>query len=623
MSYRGGDLDLRTPQIQSGGERGTFESSLNGRREFDDAADGRSPVWVDETLMACCNHAYDIAMAHRSAEVRIEHLLYAFTRIDDAAEVLEANGVRDASLRREAGLYIASEIPIAPTNGQTKSRRSAALEQALTQAARYAQARNRAASVADLLYVFTELKPELPGLQLLHRNMPGLVGDQSGLQSVYRPLPDSAFAAAAPLEPPRRPRRSTYYDDYAGHEPNVYRQAPFENQADLLQSPRLGPLENMLGALREDTGRFAQDLTGRLASLEKSFSGGAGADSRVLQQTADKLAGIELSLTAKLEDLARQASRLAGRLETLETRLESAYASGGLDLSPLSARLDKLETMIREDRAAGDAMVALVGDRVAGEVDQKLRHVEGVMRDRTADTIDLTPIESRLNDIEAALLGSADGHQTVEAVTSRVEAAEHAISGRISGLQQTHASDRDQVLTQQSADIQRVETALQERVSAVARLIQDTHVERVEQAKKMDVVETLLVQQGQSAAESRETSVQELRGVHDAIVKLNANQHTLAGAIDQWRSETVSDMNAISVRLTQMDQDTALPLQRLDQISDRVDGMYRATVERYHRRNRFWYWLFGTDDWIGASWQSQGAIVDRDLEALGNGRPSV
>jgi predicted nucleic acid-binding Zn-ribbon protein len=623
MSYRGGDLDLRTPQSRSGSERGTFEPPLNGPRDFDDAGDVRSAIWVDDTLMACCNHAYDVAMAHRSGDVRIEHLLYALTRIDDAAEVLESHGVRDASLRREAGLYIASEIPIAPTNGQATPRRSPPLEQALRQAAHYAYSRNRAASVSDLLHVFSEIKPDLPGLQLLHRNMPGLISDHGGKQPIYQPLPDSAFMGVAPAEPARRPVRPAYYDDFAATESNHYRQGLMQNHTDMVQNSRLGALEKMVMALREDTGRFTEDLTGRFVSLENSFSGGRGSDSRVLQQTADKLAGIELSLTAKLEDLARQASRLAGRLETLETRLESAYTSGGIDLSPLSARLDKLEAMIREDRAAGDAMVALVGDRVSGEVDQKLRHVEGVMRERAGGIIDLAPIENRLNDIESALLGSGDGHQTVEVVTARVEAAEHAIASRLTGLQQAQATDRDQVLEQQATDIRRAENALQERVSAVARLIQDTHVERVEQAKKLDVVETMLMQQGQSAAEGRETSVQELGEVHEAIVKLNANQHTLAGAIDQWRSESVSDMNAISVRLAQIDQDSELPLQHLEQISERMDGMYRATVERYHRRNRFWYWLFGTDDWIGASWQSQGAIVDRDLQAVGGDRPSV
>lgn len=623
MSYRGGDLDLRTQQSRSGSERGAFEPPLNGPRDFDDAVDGRSPIWVDETLMACCNHAYDVAMAHRSGEVRIEHLFYALTRIDDAAEVLESHGVRDASLRREAGLYIASEIPIAPTNGQATPRRSPALEQALRQAADYAYSRNRAASVSDLLHVFTDVKPELPGLQLLHRNMPGLVSDHGGKQPIYKPLPDSAFLGAAPVEPPRRPIRPAYYDDYSAAEPPPYRQGLMQNHTDMVQNSRLGGLEQMVMALREDTSRFAEDLTGRFVSLESLFSGGHGSDSRVLQQTADKLAGIELSLTAKLEDLARQASRLAGRLETLETRLESAYASGGIDLSPLSARLDKLEAMIREDRAAGDAMVAQVGERVSGEVDQKLRHVEDMMRATAGGNIDLAPIENRLNDIESALLGSGDTHQTIEAVTARVEAAEHAIAGRLTGLQQAQATDRDQVLSQQAADIRRVEDALQERISAVARLIQDAHVERAEQAKKLDVVETMLIQQCQFAAEGRETSEQELGEVHEAIVKLNANQHTLAGAIDQWRSESVSDMNAISTRLAQIGQDSELPVQSLELISERMDGMYRATVERYHRRNRFWYWLFGTDDWIGASWQSQGAIVDRDLHAVGCDRPSV
>ncbi len=260
---------------------------------------------------------------HSSGDVRIEHLLYALTGIDDAAKVLEDNGVRGASLRREAGVYIASEIPIAPTNGQAKPRRSPALEKALRQAAHYAYARNRAASVADLFHVLTEFKPELPGLQLLHRNMPGLVSDQRGQQSVYRPLPDSAFIGAAPVEPTRRLSRSSFYDDNAA-EPNFYRQGLYQNHTDMVQNSRFGALEKMLLALREDTGRFAQDLTGRIVSLESSVSGGLGSDGRVLQQTADKLTGLELSLTAKLEDLARQASRLAGGLETLEARLESA-----------------------------------------------------------------------------------------------------------------------------------------------------------------------------------------------------------------------------------------------------------------------------------------------------------
>lgn len=41
-----------------------------------------------------------------------------------------------------------------------------------------------------------------------------------------------------------------------------------------------------------------------------------------------------------------------------------------------------------------------------------------------------------------------------------------------------------------------------------------------------------------------------------------------------------------------------------------AQSMNDMMIERYHRRNRFWYWLFGTDDWIGASWPSQAQAIE-------------
>ncbi|MEL7050146.1 MAG: Clp protease N-terminal domain-containing protein, partial [Pseudomonadota bacterium] len=104
MDYRGGDLDLRTPGNRSGagGEGDRLDVNF-GSRDFGDISSQSSasnaPIYVDDTLMAVCNHAYDVAVAHRSADVRIEHLLYALTRIDAAAEVLEAAGTTDLAAR--------------------------------------------------------------------------------------------------------------------------------------------------------------------------------------------------------------------------------------------------------------------------------------------------------------------------------------------------------------------------------------------------------------------------------------------------------------------------------------------------------------------------------------------
>ena len=91
MSYRGEDLDLRTPQTWSGApaDLAAVSDPLSPRHGF-----RTTPLLVDETVLACSNHAFDIAVAHRAGEVRLEHLLHALTRIDAAAEALEARGVQ-------------------------------------------------------------------------------------------------------------------------------------------------------------------------------------------------------------------------------------------------------------------------------------------------------------------------------------------------------------------------------------------------------------------------------------------------------------------------------------------------------------------------------------------------
>ena len=586
MGYRGGDLDLRMSQPR-GGERGSFEPPLNGGRDVDSSY-GSEPIFVDETLLACCNHAYDVALAHRSADVRLEHLIFALTRVDQAAEVLEKHGVRDASLRRDAGAYIASELPLAPTNGQSTPRRAPAMEQALKLAAQYAYKRNRPASVSDLLHVLTEVKSDLPGLQLLHRHMPNFSNDlASEPPPVYRAAPEFAYYAGPAMEPVRQPMRPAYFDEYAmPAQPMAYR--PVQSHTDSVQNSRLATLEKLVLSLREDNERMSEELSGRFVSLESSFAGSRG---------------------------------------------------GSIDMSPLEKRIDRLEALLREERAdvakISEAVVEKIAEKVADEIDDRLRALEATVREKGGGDVDLMPLEGRLNDIETAVLSFTENPQSVnlEGITQRLAAVEQGIANRLDGAEQQRIADRErsmqhstavandvrglqQALTAQSGSMQRVEATLKERIEVMSRLVQDMQSGRTEVAQRLESLETVLIRNGQEATEGRETSVRELGEVHEAIVKLNANQHTLAGAIDQWRSESVNDMNTISVRLAQLDQENDAPMRRLDLISERMDGMYRATVERYHRRNRFWYWLFGTDDWIGSSWPSQTKKVEEELRVL-------
>ena len=98
MSYKGRDLDLRTPHApgvseDAAGQAGWSLPPVPGR-------DG--PIPVDQTVLACCNAAYDAALFHGARDVRVEHLLYALTRVDAARDILEQHGLRTQQLRRDA-----------------------------------------------------------------------------------------------------------------------------------------------------------------------------------------------------------------------------------------------------------------------------------------------------------------------------------------------------------------------------------------------------------------------------------------------------------------------------------------------------------------------------------------
>ena len=107
MSYKGSDLDLRTPYAlgvseDAAGQAGWSLPPMPGR-------DG--PIPVDQTVLACCNAAYDAALFHGARDVRVEHLLYALTRVDAARDILEQHGVRTQQLRRDAAGAIVDEAP--------------------------------------------------------------------------------------------------------------------------------------------------------------------------------------------------------------------------------------------------------------------------------------------------------------------------------------------------------------------------------------------------------------------------------------------------------------------------------------------------------------------------------
>ena len=116
-----------------------------------------------------------------------------------------------------------------------------------------------------------------------------------------------------------------------------------------------------------------------------------------------------------------------------------------------------------------------------------------------------------------------------------------------------------------------------------------------------------------------------LFSVHDALVKLNSNQQTLAASMDQWRLDTNNDLSFMSTRMEGMEKNVSKPVQMLESLSYNVQTLQRTTVKREEQRSRFRQWLMGTDDWYAASWEQNGALVRNNgaNHVQANGEPAV
>ena len=666
MGYRGHDLDLRTPQTwrDAPGEPTEAGKGLNSGPARGRGYPGEEeiPIWVDDTVLACCNHAFDVALAHRSSEVRVEHLLHALTRIEDAAEILEANGIRAASLRRETATVIAGEIPVSLTHGSGAPRRADSFEEVLRVASAHSYQRNQPVSVEDLLHVFLDLRPAIRGLELIERHLVGRRRErpERAMPAFRRPLTQAPYAPP-PIEGRfeqrervRRPAGRFYAADvgYAPTQPSVSQapiSEPVQVATDQMQNSRLDLLEQMVRAItvqiagqRDEATRFSGSLFDRLQSLETVMS--SRPDARAINldpllRRLDELEGVlnkraqqSVDLTPVIERMTEVERRLGTlatvssdvnldpivqRLDGIEQRIgASGPVAAEIDFSPVVQRLGDIERRIGETGpVTAEIDLGRVEQRIA---DIDTRFAKALLDlDRKSDVGD---IAGRLGVIEEALLGR-DGEISGD-IDSRMRDVSEAVSLQQATLEDARASlaadvrDVNASLAEQASRISHTGESLTELVRAVESLRNE---ERNTVAQVASLLSTYRSELQEFVAQSKGTQdshSSELKEVHDALVKLNQNQHTLAGSIDQWRNDEAGDLSIIATRIESLEKEAARPLRLLESMSTNLDNVNRYTVERYHRRNRLWYWLFGTDDWVAASWPSQAQRIEDERAAL-------
>lgn len=589
MSYRGEDLDLRTSQTWSATPADlAIDADAALTKNSQRLTPRNGPMWVDDTVLSCANYAFDVALAHRSGDVRLEHFLHAMTRIDVAAEALEARGVRVAALRRESATIIASEIPVGLTNGNGVPRRSEELADVLRFAATNADRRSAPATIEDVLNVLFEQRTDMQGIALLARHTMRTTVRETLEQ--FPPL--SRYATEAPRYTPPSERyvRAPMPDPirYAPEAARPYRPDSNATPTDNIQNSRIEALEQMVRALSNDLSSERQVVSGLLKELSRDAQAHRDDQGRLHSGLYERMQTLEQVLTDTRGGGVSGGEGLAEQLLNLEVMLEQRLKELNQGWSTLTAKIHAMETSGRLPAA------------------------------------DLKPIMSRLDIIEEAVL-ARDGRGETNAVADRLKSLEGEIARALAA--NTASTGRMETLIS-GFERQRGDFAspIIERINGLADDYKAQHATNSQAtagiAERLSAVERALAAEIETAAAKHQAYAQDLGEVHNALVKLNQNQHTLAGSIDQWRTDAAGDIAMISNSLANLDRDNERPIETLNALTTHMDTMNRMIIERYHRRNRFWYWLFGTDDWIGASWPSQTAAIEAERQRVNAAQPA-
>lgn len=312
MTYKGSDLDLRTPYPRSGRDAGAPADDLQLNSVPGGRARGGSiaPEYlaVDDAVLAACNIAHDAATFLGGGEVGPVHLVHGLTRVEAAASVLQRLGINLLKLRRASAAAVAAEAPqasgVALATARSTSDLARLLRQAVAYSAAQAGAQEPQASIADVLRAVLWTGREQPAAALL-------LEAAAEPDALWRWAVQAPAAVASPVPQSAAVERLT---------------------------ERVGELEAAVRLLTEEFGRALAELTQRFETV------GATAP----REDGD----LPARLTALEATVAGQPSRIADAVAlTLIQRGDGEHAShtaNGIDAADAIAhRFAGVEDMIR------------------------------------------------------------------------------------------------------------------------------------------------------------------------------------------------------------------------------------------------------------------------------------
>ena len=522
MSSKNDDISARSPQGRydlPGGSYEIIETDVSG--SVDRSATGRRvittyrPAYLseDETVLACCHHAHEVAKAHGAREVMLEHLIHALVRVPEASQVLQDRGINVESLKRESAAVISSEIPVDHTTMVAQLRASKDFNTVMHLAAAAASRRDeRQLGARDLLDALLRFDPKSRVVRMIRRHaiegemdepvdpltevksvIERYAGEQRDLRLAINELRNAqsgqASAAVSGLE-----------DRLRGMERSLNALLSEAASERAAFTDRLKGFHDTLSAHRNDTRAVAD----RMQSMERMASAGGGANGGQLQTLiGDRFLTVQKAMETHRADIGRIETSIGERLRSLESKL--GEPGKGLTLPPgldtLSDRMQGLERQVSAQRAEMQSW--------QGALEKDVKAIE--------EMFDLVP--------------TGDGTQRPAIADQQVQALQHSIDTHRAETQDRHRS---------------FERMLDAKLSGMGAL---TGV-----ADRLVSVERALTAQRSDQAGVRGTLDSELEQIRKAMLSLGNAQQTLSTAIDEWRQNNSGDLSIISNRLAVLER---------------------------------------------------------------------
>jgi hypothetical protein len=181
------------------------------------------------------------------------------------------------------------------------------------------------------------------------------------------------------------------------------------------------------------------------------------------------------------------------------------------------------------------------------------------------------------------------------------------VSDLMSGIE-TRVAGLERSLENRTSETGRTVSFIGERLRAFEEAM--THL-RTETGERFGQIESTLT----TCAETSDNHQHDLAEVQEALIKLNGNQQTLAASLDQWRLDSTGDISVLGNRLKTMEEAELRRTSALDALSAQTGEIHAAVARREVRKSRFRHWLFGTDEWYSASYDTESWRARRDAEA--------